>query len=422
MNTLANTTDDGMNNDKAVLDGHGMASATLTLSWSDDRTLHEEQLHMEKFSVWREADLLPPDIALKIPGMQAGDQAQATLKPGEVIGTWKPARQISTHPSRFKRHHRSGLKVEPRLGRFYPQAFFQGVRGIFKDAAEPARITELTRERLDIDTNQPLARYPLQVQFRLDQVIPGYDWRGGRCSSPLDDLLRYPGLAACLADGRDTDYGENTGSGMSRMDERQDGAFYDQPRLVQHLDARALETVNALYCRLIPKQAEVLDLMASFDSHLQGVSTGTLHVLGMNSGELAANDAATERIVQDLNASPTLPHETRSLDAIVCTASIEYLVRPAEVLAEALRILRPGGIFVITFSNRWFPGKAIRIWSEMHEYERVGMINQWLYQAGYTALRTFSSRGWPRPADDRYAGQTPYSDPVYAVWGAKPED
>ena len=411
-----------MHNAEAVLDGHGLASAILTLSWSDDRALHEEQSYIEKFSVWREADLLPPDIGLKIPGMRAGDRAQATLKPGEVTDIWEPTRQISTHPSRFNRHHRRGLKVEPRRGRFYPQAFFQGFQGIFKDAAEPARITELTRERLDIDTNQPLARYPLQVQFSLDQVLPGYDRRGGRCSSPLDDLLRYPGLAACLADGQDTDYGENTSSGMSRMDEGQDRAFYDKPRMVQHMDARALETVNALYRRLIPEQADVLDLMASFDSHLQSVSAGTLHVLGMNTAELAANDAANERFVRDLNESPTLPHETRSLDAIVCTASIEYLVRPAEVLAEALRILRPGGMFVITFSNRWFPGKAIRIWSEMHEYERVGMITQWLHQGGFADLRTFSSRGWPRPADDRYAGQTPYSDPVYAVWGVKPED
>ena len=33
--------------------------------------------------------------------------------------------------------------------------------------------------------------------------------RGGRCISPLDELLQYPGLAAPLADGQDTDYGDH---------------------------------------------------------------------------------------------------------------------------------------------------------------------------------------------------------------------
>lgn len=201
VNTLANAIDNGMDKDQSTLDEHGLASVTLTLNWTDDRAVHEEQLHMEKFSVWREADILPPDIGLKIPGMRAGDQARANLEPGEKIDAWEPTRQISTHPSRFDRHHRRGLVVEPRLGRFYPQGFFRNVQGILSDAVEPARITGLTQEKLDIDTNQPLARFPLQVQFRLDQVLPGYDRRGGRCNSPLDDLLRYPGLAARLADG-----------------------------------------------------------------------------------------------------------------------------------------------------------------------------------------------------------------------------
>ena len=91
-------------------------------------------------------------------------------------------------------------------------------------------------------------------------------------------------------------------------------------------------------------------------------------------------------------------------------------------VAETLRVLRPGGLFVVTFSNRWFPSKAIRIWSELHEFERVGMVTQWLQQTGFDRLRTFSSRGWPRPEDDPYAGETSISDPVYAVFGYKPED
>ncbi|MES9977907.1 MAG: methyltransferase domain-containing protein, partial [Candidatus Thiodiazotropha sp. 6PLUC5] len=145
-----------------------------------------------------------------------------------------------------------------------------------------------------------------------------------------------------------------------------------------------------------------------------------IHLLGMNAKELSANQSASNSTLQDLNKSPTLPFENNSLDAIISTASIEYLCRPTEVLTEALRVLRPGGITVISFSNRWFPTKAIRVWSELHMFERIGMVSQWLQRAGYTRMHTFSSRGWPRPADDTHAGQTPYSDPVFAVWGFKP--
>ena len=416
MDTSAHSRDD-----EKPLDEHGLAAITLTLNWSDDRAAHEEQQHVEKFSVWREADILPPEIGPKITGMRAGDSAQAEISPGGMIGAWATSRQISTHPSRFDRHHRRGLVVEPRLGRFYPQGFFQGVSGVFSEAVAPARITGLTRKRLDIDTNHPLARFPLQVQLHLDRVLPGYDRRGGRCISPLDDLLRHPGLSAPLPNGQPTDYGDDT-SGLSRMDDRSDAAFYARPRRINHMDDRALEGVNTLYRRLIPAQAVVLDLMASFDSHLQGLAPSELHVLGMNAEELAANQATHHRVVQDLNESPILPYENSSIDAVVCTASIEYLVRPAEVLAETLRILRPGGVFVATFSNRWFPSKAIRIWSELHEYERVGMVTQWLQQQNFVDLHTFSSHGWPRPADDPHGDKTPYSDPVFAVWGSKADD
>ena len=377
-------------------------------------------MHVEKFSVWREADILPAGIGSKIPGMAAGDRAEAGVASGDVVGAWRADRQLGTALSSFDTHHRRGLEVRPRVGRFYPQGFFHGVKGIFEDAIEPARITGLSDRGMDLDLNHPLARFPLRVGLRVDQVLPGFDRRGGRCISPLDDLLRHAGLAAPLWNGDETDYGDDV-DGLSRMDSRDDSTFYATPRMVQHLDDRALQTVNALYRRLIPGHAEVLDLMASFDSHLQGVDIAGLHLLGMNPEELAANTPAQERTVQDLNETPALPLQDGSLDAVICTASIEYLTRPRDVLAETRRVLRPGGLFAVTFSNRWFPTKAIRIWSELHEFERVGMVTQWLQHAGFTGLQTFSSRGWPRPGDDRHAGETPYSDPVYAVWGFKPE-
>jgi SAM-dependent methyltransferase len=125
-------------------------------------------------------------------------------------------------------------------------------------------------------------------------------------------------------------------------------------------------------------------------------------------------------VVHDLNADTRLPFETNNFDAVVNTASVEYLIEPLTVFREVARILRPGGYFIVTFSNRWFPTKAIRIWQELHEFERMGLVLEYFLRAGgFTDLQTYSLRGLPRPHDDKYFPDLRFSDPVYAVWGRK---
>ncbi|MDG2065110.1 MAG: methyltransferase domain-containing protein, partial [SAR324 cluster bacterium] len=112
--------------------------------------------------------------------------------------------------------------------------------------------------------------------------------------------------------------------------------------------------------------------------------------------------------------------EDENFDAVICSLSIEYLLQPLKVLQEARRILVPGGLLLITFSNRWFPPKVIRIWAELQEFERTGMVMQWLKEAsGFRSLETSSLRELPRPWDDRYRKMSPFSDPIYAVCAYK---
>jgi SAM-dependent methyltransferase len=99
---------------------------------------------------------------------------------------------------------------------------------------------------------------------------------------------------------------------------------------------------------------------------------------------------------------------------------VEYLVRPFELFEEVARVLKPGGPFIVTFSNRWFPPKVIRAWTELHEFERMGMVLEYFLKSGqYRDLETYSVQGLPRPENDKYFGQMLYADPVYAVWGRK---
>lgn len=88
------------------------------------------------------------------------------------------------------------------------------------------------------------------------------------------------------------------------------------------------------------------------------------------------------------------------------------------IVDEVARVLRPGGLFINTFSNRWFPIKAIAVWAEMHEFERIGLVTEYYLQSGrFNEIHTLSIRGLSRPQDHAHYAKTAVSDPVYAVWG-----
>ena len=145
---------------------------------------------------------------------------------------------------------------------------------------------------------------------------------------------------------------------FDRSDGGSDEAFYRVPRIVTHIDEGAIAAVGALYAEL-GLDGDVLDLMSSWVSHFERAPRN-LTVLGMNGAELARNPMATESVVHDLNADPALPFAAASFDAAVCCVSVDYLVEPIEVFTEVVRVVRSGGTFVWTFSNRYFPTKAIQ--------------------------------------------------------------
>jgi ubiquinone/menaquinone biosynthesis C-methylase UbiE len=118
-----------------------------------------------------------------------------------------------------------------------------------------------------------------------------------------------------------------------------------------------------------------------------------------------------------------LPFNDKAFDAVICSVSVEYLIHPFEVFEEITRVLRPGGVFMVTFSNRWFPPKVIKIWPELHEFERLGLVLEFFLKSGkYKELQTYSIRGLPRPQDDKYLSQILFSDPVYAIWGSSSQN
>jgi SAM-dependent methyltransferase len=194
---------------------------------------------------------------------------------------------------------------------------------------------------------------------------------------------------------------------FSRADESPDPVFYVPPRLVQHIDAGAIAAVGALYAEL-GLTGDVLDLCSSWVSHFVE-PPARLVVLGMNAMELEQNPHADERVVHDLNEDPTLPFADGSFDAATCCVSVDYLVRPLEVFDEVARVLRPGGLFVCTFSNRCFPTKAIRGWLASDDATHVSIVEEYFRR----------SRGWDEPVSDRRTPPDHRGDPLYAVWASR---
>jgi SAM-dependent methyltransferase len=207
-----------------------------------------------------------------------------------------------------------------------------------------------------------------------------------------------------------------------REDESDDAVFYRTPRLVSHLDTTALKTVERLAAGLIVEDDPgVLDLMASVDSHLPSKRAfSQVTGLGMNDEELRANPSLTDWVVQDLNSDPILPFDDDSFDVVLNVVSIEYLTQPFRVVAEVGRVLRPGGLFLVVFSTRWFPPKAVRVWEDAKEEERLGIVEEFFRGAEvFGPPEAFVSMGLPRPEDDRYFSLGTPSDPVFAVFAEK---
>lgn len=208
----------------------------------------------------------------------------------------------------------------------------------------------------------------------------------------------------------------------SREDESDDRNFYETIRLVNHLDKTALATVEEIIGNLIVENKPViLDLMASWNSHIpSGVTPAKVVGIGLNSYELEHNKSLTEYLIQDLNKNPLLPFDDNSFDVVLNTVSVEYLTQPVYVFNEVARVLKPGGLFLVIFSNRWFPEKVVKIWEIIDEKDRIELVKAYFVDAQiFEEPEVLISMGKPRPKDDKYYQYGIPSDPIFAVYAEK---
>jgi SAM-dependent methyltransferase len=189
-----------------------------------------------------------------------------------------------------------------------------------------------------------------------------------------------------------------------RQDERPDDQFYAVPRPASHLDERADRVVAGWYDELLPSSGCVLDLFAGSASHLPERIPAVIGV-GLDAAALERNERLAERHRLDLNLRPSLPIADGTLDAAVCTVSVQYLTQPVTVFAEVARCLRPGAPFLVAFSNRMFPTKAVLCWRVSDDAAHGRMVCSYFAAAG--GFGPVEARSFVPDAD---------GDPLYLLW------
>src|ERR1700720_1801594 len=181
-----------------------------------------------------------------------------------------------------------------------------------------------------------------------------------------------------------------------RVDDSDDELFYSTPRLVVHIDDGAIAKVGEIYARLLPQGGAILDLMSSWRSHLPAhLRLARVVGLGMNRAEMEDNPALTEIVIHNLNRAARLPFADAEFDGAVVTVSVQYMTSPLETFAEVARVLKPGAPFIVTFSNRMFPTKAVAIWQNLDDYDHGKLVGSYFMECGAFENIDFIDRSVP---------------------------
>eukprot|EP00747_Dinoflagellata_sp_TGD_P166998 gnl/TRDRNA2_/TRDRNA2_190663_c0_seq1.p1 gnl/TRDRNA2_/TRDRNA2_190663_c0~~gnl/TRDRNA2_/TRDRNA2_190663_c0_seq1.p1 ORF type:complete len:329 (-),score=56.92 gnl/TRDRNA2_/TRDRNA2_190663_c0_seq1:191-1150(-) len=212
-----------------------------------------------------------------------------------------------------------------------------------------------------------------------------------------------------------------TARDFARQDESDDATFYSEPRLVQHFGDAPRAALTSFYedafYEYIQSATEFgrkverhVDLCSSWVSHLpEGYAPTHIVGIGMNKHELEKNPRLTQHFVQNLNKKQELPVADGSVDIFTNAMSVDYLVKPLQVHQEMYKKLKPGGMVVLSFSNRFFPTKVIGIWPAATNVGRTAVAAAYLRYSGFEDVKVYDVNTGER------------SNPLFVIMGRKPK-
>ena len=393
------------------------AAVEFSLHWKSTSGVHTDRFYVEKLDFWR--DFLPGNLKEGLTALQRGDHYCEKFVPGSLVPPHSDSNIKQFNRQLFNTSEKHGV-LKPVPGRYYPKGCCWRPLNSFPVDTSPIRVIDVSESSVTVDMNHPLSQFPLTIVSSAPQSTASVSQRGG-AAQDIGEMLTADGPGMQVPYPSVTKHSHHDYP-FSRLDDQDDSRFYQSARMVHHLDETARSHVRALYSRLLRPGTNILDLMASWHSHLaDGSRFKEITGLGLNEEELQHNDLLSDYVIQDLNKQQKLPFATNTFDAAICTVSVEYLCSPYEIFAELARIIKPGGLLIMTISERWFPGKAIATWEDLNPFERQGLVIQYFqHDNHFTNIHTESIRGYPRPSTDRYHQHVASSDPLYFVWGSVP--
>jgi SAM-dependent methyltransferase len=200
----------------------------------------------------------------------------------------------------------------------------------------------------------------------------------------------------------------------TKLDATRDTLFYQAPRFVTHVDDGFIQQLTDLYRKRLKPNTRIFDMMSSWVSHLPDeMEFAHVEGHGLNEAELAHNPRFNHYFVQDLNDNPKFPLADQSFDAVLNTVSVQYLQYPEAIFSEILRILKPGGMAIVSFSNRMFYQKAIAAWRDGSEASRVELVQRYFESVpGFSPPEIIAHQSQVSPML-QWLGMA--GDPFYAV-------
>lgn len=342
----------------------------FTIRWSKNSISHEEWFLGRKFNPVN--DIFPRDMREELEGKHAGECVTFKYMPRMCIPRYKDNLILTRGLERLRPKTVLGRNIIPRVGRFYPQGHINGLRDIYPDTLNPFRLIELDEEQFVADCNHPLATIPITIEARIQDIeergIGTYGslthWREKTCDWG-------PGMQA-MHNNHPTDFFH---PGFFDTIDTSGIPFSPPP-----LDAKAMTNLNKAYARFITPDMRRFDFLLDSSSKPKG-----------------------------------------QYDAIVFTLSMEYLRAPVTTLKDLSQHLAPGGVVLVGFTAHYDPAEVIQGWIDMYEFERMGLILEYLRQAGLDAdAGTISMRNdWRNQDDPKFLETRGVSDPVYIVYGHK---
>ncbi|MCU7837008.1 MAG: class I SAM-dependent methyltransferase [gamma proteobacterium symbiont of Taylorina sp.] len=394
-------------------------SLQLDLQWNDGLVNYKDSYFLIKTNFWR--DFYPAVLDYKIKRAELNQSIQIDYKAGDLLQEEFSQANLKTIPlSKFDQYFKGAIPVIPVVGRFYPRGMIEGVAGCFKMDDRPFRVIGKTADTLEIDLNHPLANFSLQLTVKITDIFDANQQNGGRCNEVAELITTQgPGLQTLLK-SHPTEFFQE-GMPFLRKIEDDDSIFYAAIETKPSVDQAALDQLKQFYTEKIQDNSKVLDFMCGSASHLPD-KLQYLNVtgLGLNKSDLKANLNLDRTIIHDVNNNPQLPFENNEFDAIICSFSVEYITQPQKVFQQLARILKPGGLLIISFSEHYFKKKVISLWEDVHSFERMGIVLEYFRQCSeFENLNSESIRGLIKYNEDPFISKNVYSCPLFIISGNK---